>query len=344
MPQPHKNYASIDLAKFAAALLVVVLHLGPGGLFVKQFLCRLAVPFFLVCAGYFLFSKLQKGSSPSPVVLPYFLRILRLYAVWTVLYYLALPLFTLSYNRQEIAFLVHPLQLLQRLFLTGSWSVLWYLLGLLWAVALCWLCLRLGLGAKGTLIAAALLHLFGLAGQGIASFSLQVPLLGALLNAVRLVFDSTRNGPFFSFFYVALGLWLASRPLPSRRFAAGGLALSAPLLCCEVYAVQHFFEGAASAPDYYLLTIPTIFFLFALLIQVGGEAGSAHRALRTMSTLIYCSHILVWLVLGFVCWLLGISLSSPALFALVLGLSSAFSLAVTFLARRQGFRWLRWLY
>ena len=55
----RRSYASLDIAKFIAAILVILLHLAPGlGLF-NTFISRLAVPFFLVTAGYFLFRKMH---------------------------------------------------------------------------------------------------------------------------------------------------------------------------------------------------------------------------------------------------------------------------------------------
>lgn len=59
-----KRNAAIDLAKYIASILIVALH---AGLFqdissklyfvTVQYICRFAVPFFLVCTGYFLTGK-----------------------------------------------------------------------------------------------------------------------------------------------------------------------------------------------------------------------------------------------------------------------------------------------
>ena len=158
-----KNYASIDLAKFAAALLVVVLYLGPGGLFETVSLLPGGAVFSWLRRILFVF-KIGKGQRAKPRGASLFPRILRLYA--------AGPCFiTLRCCCSHFP-------------ITGRKSPFWSTLssccsgcshrqlvgfvvpaGALWAVALCWLCLRLGLGAKGTLIAAALLHLFGVAGR-----------------------------------------------------------------------------------------------------------------------------------------------------------------------------------
>ncbi|WP_394964074.1 acyltransferase family protein [Candidatus Allofournierella excrementigallinarum] len=345
MSNSRGGYASIDIAKFVAALLVIMLHLAPGlGLFCQLF-SRLAVPFFLVCAGYFLFCKMPDGPDGT-AILRYLGRVLRLYLVWTALYYIALPILTPPSGREEIAFLTRPAELLWRLVIDGSWSVLWYLLALLWAVLLCWGCLRAGLGAGSTLGVAGIFYLLGLLGQAYS------PLLASLLGfemfqACIEALGGSRNGLFFAFFYVALGLALSrAKPVPLPR-ALAGLAVSLPLLLAELLLVGRLAQTAGMdslAPDFYFFTVPVTFFLFSVLLQTGGESRPVHRLLRVMSTLLYCSHILFWKVVGFFCWLLGVPISGAALFAAVLVLSLVFSLVVALAGRKKPLAWLSWLY
>ena len=53
---------SLDLSRWIAAFLVICIHTVPlssfsrlGNALFVQVVCRLAVPFFFVCSGYFLF-------------------------------------------------------------------------------------------------------------------------------------------------------------------------------------------------------------------------------------------------------------------------------------------------
>ena len=76
----------IDLLKFIAAILVAISHIGIlvpiNETFEKYFInisFRWCVPFFFVCAGYYLNSKLSK-------IIKYELRLIILYAVWTLFY------------------------------------------------------------------------------------------------------------------------------------------------------------------------------------------------------------------------------------------------------------------
>ena len=62
------NYNGIDLVKFICSYLVVIIHTAPlssyfmtyGDLlhiYIIQYFCRLAVPFFFVASGFLLFRK-----------------------------------------------------------------------------------------------------------------------------------------------------------------------------------------------------------------------------------------------------------------------------------------------
>lgn len=345
MTQPRGGYASIDLAKFAAALLVVLLHLGPGLALFNQFISRLAVPFFLVCAGYFLFCKMPGGPDDGRIR-GYLFRVGRLYLLWTALYYLALVILTPPYERESIAFLTRPAEVLWRVLVDGSWSVLWYLVALLWAVALCWGCLRLGLSARGTVAVSSVFYLLGLLGQAYAPLLDRIPAVAAPLHAFVEALGGSRSGLFFGFFYVALGLALSRAKAQPRTRVLTGLAVSLAALLAEVLLLRRMTAAAGLEifPDFYLFTAPAAWFLVSALLLVQAPSRPVHRLLRSMSTLVYCSHILVWRAVGFACWVLGVSLGGWALFALVLALSLVFSLAVALAAQKKPLAWLRWLY
>ena len=342
----RRSYASLDIAKFIAAILVILLHLAPGlGLF-NTFISRLAVPFFLVTAGYFLFRKMPDSLQPA-VMRNYAGRVLRLYLVWTVLYYIGLPLLTPPYNREDIAFLTHPAEVLYRVLVTGSWSVLWYLIALLWAVLLCWACLRLGFGVRGTLAVSGIFYLIGLLGQAYSPLLSALPGVQTCLHVFLDPLGGSRTGLFFAFFYFALGLALSrAKPLPRSKCLAG-LLISLSALLAEVLLLQQLASAAGLDdlhPDFYLFTAPVTWFLFSLLLQIGGESRPVHQRLRSMSTLLYCSHILIWRGTGFLCWVLGLTLDGWPLFFTIFLLSMAFSVIITILAQYKPLRILRWLY
>lgn len=98
----NAQFACIDLMKFICAILVVTIHTSPFknvsplldyGL--TQYIARLAVPFFFVASGYFLFRKTDYDNFDVNVPLTYAKRIFRLYLLWNAIYFV--PFFILPY-------------------------------------------------------------------------------------------------------------------------------------------------------------------------------------------------------------------------------------------------------
>ena len=62
------NYKMLDLAKYVAAIMVICIHCSVLfkqpylNFFIKQIVCRIAVPFFFISGAYFI----RKGSDGKP--------------------------------------------------------------------------------------------------------------------------------------------------------------------------------------------------------------------------------------------------------------------------------------
>lgn len=116
----RKQYSGIDIAKMICAIMVIAIHTQPFIRYVwldrgAGVITRLAVPFFFVTTGFFLdFSETKK-------VKMCILRLLVLYAIWTIIY---LPFSSLS---------------IRKLLLTGVIGHLWYIPAAIVAVLLTYL-------------------------------------------------------------------------------------------------------------------------------------------------------------------------------------------------------------
>lgn len=122
------------------AFLVVGIHVGaitnthyPKPL---QLILSFAVPFFFVCSGFFLQNKIIKTNTEGVTIISYFLRTLKLFILWHIAW-LPIDIWFLKKNDQS---LTENVAYYFRLLLeTGetlfSWP-LWYLHGLLIAVAI----------------------------------------------------------------------------------------------------------------------------------------------------------------------------------------------------------------
>lgn len=79
-----KQYAAVDIAKYVSALLVVCIHTFPFidinemlNTYFIQTICRLAVPFFFMISGYFLFRKIRNEEEDKDVLKKVFISLIK---------------------------------------------------------------------------------------------------------------------------------------------------------------------------------------------------------------------------------------------------------------------------
>ena len=119
-----KEYRALDFSKFVAAFLVAAIHIPPfeeaAPVFSHEFqqvICRMAVPFFFVCTGYFIGEKItDKGK-----VRKYLFHIIKMYVWWSLLY--LIPIIERFWEKKRSA-AGNLLELARRFFLIGSYIAL----------------------------------------------------------------------------------------------------------------------------------------------------------------------------------------------------------------------------
>lgn len=353
--QTSRQYPAVDAAKLICAVLIVAIHVPPfgkdasaplaaaGNFFFRFYLGRIAVPFFFLTAGFFLFRKTASGNFSFAPCRQYILRLLRIYVLWTVLY---LPWIIREARESGKNLLTGLLSFLRNFLLTGSYSHLWYLPALAVAVALVGWLLRKGLRPGCILAASALLYCIGLLGQ--SWFFLLRPLQGtplySLLRLYGKIFTTTRNGLFFGFFYVAAGMYLAYRPSGLSRPASGAGFLASMLL---LYLEVRFTRSQAEAPgsDMYLFLAPAAYCALVFLMQLPLKSRPCYPAMRPLSLLLYLSHLAVNKSVSLPIYLrLGSPGSKGFQFWLTVLLSLGLSLAIVRLSRLRHLGWLKKLY
>lgn len=89
-------YNAIDAAKFLCAIMIVMIHIAPLGenetfhfanFIIKNWGGRTGVPFFFITSGYFLYRKTNYENFIWQPTKNYLLKILRLYILWTIIYF-----------------------------------------------------------------------------------------------------------------------------------------------------------------------------------------------------------------------------------------------------------------
>lgn len=130
--ETKKRNNSIDLFRYICATLVVIIHTEPFyhgdlsgvGIFLKEFLARVAVPFFFAVSGYFLFQKIDCDPK-APFRSAW--RLTKVYLLWSVPY-LLIDGWVLKDNLPE--FLKRTVL---GIFLNGTYSHFWFFPGLIYA-------------------------------------------------------------------------------------------------------------------------------------------------------------------------------------------------------------------
>ncbi len=302
---------SIDLLKIAMAICVVAIHVNPldglpeDGAFLHGALARVAVPVFFLINGYFFETIARQGGTRI-----YVARLLRLFAIWTVLY---LPAWSWALSNPEVWQLVR--------FLGMGWWHLWYLPALALAAAL-------GAVMQGWPVSR---QLAAMAASFLTGVGLVYGLAFDLLHPSQLVFgDMTvlhRNGLFLGLPFFLAGM-LIRRSRLEQRFSVQALAIIAAsalaMLVAEGWFLGNHATELANHDNLLMLGLASpALFLFALKFK----AKSPSRTLGTYANGLFFIHV-AFCVAGFrltewpKLWIFGVA---------VLG-----SLAVTFALIRSG--------
>ncbi|WP_455717576.1 acyltransferase family protein, partial [Anaerosporobacter sp.] len=127
-----KSFYGIDIVKFICAILVVSIHIAPFGsneklsflnYWVQNYLARVAVPFFFVTSGFFLFRKTRYDSFDIHVPIQYAKKLFRLYVIWTVIYG---PFILKEILTDENGVIHGIIRFVRKFIFTGSYFVLWF--------------------------------------------------------------------------------------------------------------------------------------------------------------------------------------------------------------------------
>lgn len=212
-----KVNATIDIAKMLMAILVVGIHTEPFGFNVWLdygfgIITRFCVPFFFVASSYFFWIKPQEPAS-------YVKRILKLYIIWSLVY---LPFdLPVLWNMPVQKILVRYLWI-------GNEHALWYL----WASVVGFLVLYIFMQKMGEKVVFTISVLFLLIG---CLKSTWAPMVNRFLPFEIHDYLGSRNGLFYAFPYIALGMMIAlnfvGRKNKTAKIFWGGVVAISTVAC-----------------------------------------------------------------------------------------------------------------
>ncbi len=287
--ESRKENQWIHRFRLAAALMVVAIHIGPfGGVsetadyLITYCLFRVAVPFFLMVAGYFVLS------APGQVG-NYVSKMIRLYVFATILY---LPINW--YAGKQIGGITG---VLRDIFLDGTFYHLWYfpavMLGCLIVMALIRLC-----GELQTGIIVSILYIAGTLGDSYGGLVMGTDIGRNFYDQIFSIGGYTRNG----FFYAPMFLWMGvmSRRKKGRTDESGrdwpkdliGFGISLLLMLAE--GALTYEKGWQRHNSMYFALPLAMYFLFSILLSRDAHSnprkGTMDKKWRGLSLWIYLLH------------------------------------------------------
>ncbi|MBB6690967.1 serine racemase VanT catalytic subunit [Cohnella xylanilytica] len=281
-------FGAVDRFKWFAALLVIAIHTGPldsyspkADFLIIGVLARLAVPFFFAASGYFFFGKLTGEWERDRTALRKFLvRIGLLYGAG-IAAYLPLNVYSGYFEEPRSAW-----GYASDLLFNGTFYHLWYLPALMLGTCIVY-ALRLRLTDRMMLAAASVLYAFALLGDSYYGLAEQSSFLAGLYDHLFRVFDYTRNGIGFAPLYIGLGAALARGGVKERSLSWLSTAFLASLSLLVVEGIALRDAGWPRHDSMYVVLVPAVYYLFRLLLALG---GAQRRQARQASTWIYLLH------------------------------------------------------
>lgn len=350
--EDKKVYSNIDLLKFIFSFFIVMIHTS---LFAdvnatvhyifENIITRIAVPFFFVSSGFFFaksfeYNKQKKVAGTKTNfkrLRKTEWRIILLYAVWSFIYlFIAMPVNYGGWSIKNIAdYIITSV-------IRCSYYHLWYVYALVFAYPILYFFMR-HLNPKAVGIICILFYVAGVFFNSY-SYLLSFDGLTALFEKISgiSVYYLVSNIFFRALPLMWLGIYIARlRKKPNKLLCLIGAVVCFGLYFAENILLYNFTDGKA-AGHYLIFSALCVYFIFLCAVQfkksVNRETGIR---LRKMSTVIYCLHVMIQLLLS--TYLIP-GINSFVLFLLTSIITAGFSVAIVLLSEKRKFKFLKYLY
>ena len=343
------NYNSIDLAKFIFSILVIMIHIRPFGnssnayiinYILRQCLARIAVPFYFVASGFFLFKKMDLKTCDWKIAKNYCFRLFKLYIIWTFIY---------SYfiiNRINNMQISNKVLYFFKVWLFSGFDHLWYINATIFAVAFVAFLLYKNVSIKRIVIIGIVLYFIGLLDQ--SYYGLLIPLdnngnIIEILNCYNDIFITTRNGLFEGVLFIAMGAYFSNCTIEKKKLHIWGIIGSISLLFLETFMVRVL--NLKKDGDMYIFLIPAVYFIFAFIVSSDIKASINYVFIRKISSIVYFSHLLIYQIVNFfICTYFSVLKDTALVFLLTVVFCIGFSCLIIKLSEKKYFGWLKIIY
>lgn len=318
-----KRNCSIDIFRYVCAIMVVAIHTSPFvernatlGYVAAQIIPSVAVPFFLITAGYYYIQSLEKGTAKLG---QYVFRLLKIYILWSFIYY------TVDFIQWGYAnikgFVAHCAY---TFVVTGSHYHFWFFPAMI--VSVCFVTVIYKLRLQSILLPVSiLLYIIGCFGCSYIAIGSKIPGLSVLFElesftTIRRFF--LMSIPFFSAGAVVDRVRRVLSKEPNTHVRRISLLLCAVVLwLLEIMIVtsQKLCDNVIITFGLYILVI----LLFSTLLEY---PCAQHRTLshicHSLSDFTYYIHPLILLILQKVSVAVSIAISNTIMFLLTIVISA----------------------
>lgn len=345
----NTNYNSIDLAKFIAAVAIIVLHTAPFSdvskylnVITRDYIVILAVPFFFI-ASAFLFFKKANSETDNSRIKHFSKRIVVMYLIWSAVYFIFILYKWIAlkeFTKYSIPIYIRDF------FFVGSYSTIWFLPALLVGVIIVYF-LKKKFTINQILAISFVVYIFTLLGSSYFGVTTKIPFLKTIYDSYFYVFDTVKNGVLFAFPYAAIGAKIAETDYKTIKLSKSIISfiISMILMLIEV-VLQLKFKLNTNGVDTILFLIPSSYFMFVSLLNINIKGNVAvYKKLRNCSMLMFLSQRIFLTIYPFVFPKIGLSYvvnNSILYFSAILISTLLFSMIIIMLSNK--FKILKKLY
>lgn len=288
----RKQYGALDLAKFIAAILIIVLHTSPFSSYssilnfgFRNIVTIIAVPFFFITSGFLFCTKLNSLSEDKGNYYKnYIKRLGVMYLLWSAVYFVFVVTDWITNGVSAIDILRY----VKRFFFEGSYSTIWFLPALMTAISIVYL-LRKKLPYKKIFFLALPFYLIACLGSSYYGLTTKIPLISDFYNAYFSFFDTIKNGILFGWVYVALGGVFSEKsfkPKPCKYLVLTGVFF---VLMAGETIVQTYLKWATNGVDTKLILLPLSICLFYFVMSLNIKQSPVLVWMRKLSSLMFLS-------------------------------------------------------
>ena len=334
------RYFAFDIMRIIAACMVAAIHVyNPNseivGFLFNDTIARVAVPFFFACSGFFGASRDRKA------LIKYLRRISLIYLIWSAAYFpIVLSLDKFRYEESLIQTIVRYSRLLLDYGISGH---LWYFPALIFAVLLVYF-LQKKLSDGVILIISFVFYFLALFGEPYYSL---LPVGGFTQKVYSYyfeIFKSVRNGLFFGFFFLSIGVYLRNKMVMPKKRAVFGLVVSTVLLVAESAILEYAIQPKDR--NIMISLLPLTIFLISYLRTFDLKPRDIYLHCGRCGTIIYGVHVMAMYYGTIAIRRMGSDIDAyPILvYLLTVILSIAIYALVYNLSKIRFFKWLEVLY